>query len=1633
VTTFTTSTYGAVPGGYFTWTNSVEKYLRLDASLGLVGDTNYAYDPITGNVSWEENYTCYGMSCTLYRDIYYTYITNLSPSVWILNTVSERYTSGSNGAISRQQYGYGGNLPGAGSPSTTKPDLSRVVYPNGSQTIDTKYVYDIYGNVKETRQFKDYGVAGSPPSGAYLSYFTYYETTFYTYPTISDPPLLPATVTNYDALGQPVIVTDPNGNQTRTTYDGLGRVTSVVYPGYSWSQPNVQYTYPTPSGDPLAVAAPFAVKMEILDETLDPDDYRSAWQIMDGLGRVIQTQSPYEGSGNANLVLTDTAYNSRGMVQDGGLPRTLFISNPVGAYQPPTWGSVPHTTTAYDALGRTISVTYPDGSAESLSYAGLRTTAIDRNNHKKVQENDSLGRLIKVEEYTGNSAGTYALYATTNYTYDERDLLKTVTDAAGNQTTLTYDGFGRKIEMTDPDMGHWYYQYNVFGNLTRQTDALGQRICMYYDSLNRLTGKHYRTDDNCPTNPTYNVTYGYDAGTNGWGRRTSMSDTSSSSSTSWSYNALGQAIDETHTIEGTPYNIHMNQIDAFSRPLSQTIPSNGGTETLTYSYNAMGALLGLSGTDPYVSQIHYDAGGQVTDQLLGNGLIQQSCYSTTTLRLISLRTYDDSLQSCTVATPANASLNLSYAYQPNGNISHITDYTRSETLGYSYDELDRLLSGGDLENRAYTYDPIGNITSQSSAVQNNPGTHGLAAWWTLNESSGTRNDSYGANHLTDYNTVGSTTGKKSNAADFEKDTLEYLGKTSTTQLQMSTSDIYVGAWIKAEGTLVGNPNVISKLGNTPEFNLRLLSSGQVQFIVRDSSGLNYTIASSTTNISSGQWYYVEGWTDKVNRTVYVNVNNGIPGSATWTVNENRDAAGTTALTLGARDLSGVMGEYWDGLIDEAVYYKRMLTPGERAWLYNQGNGRTYTEVSPTPTDPSTTSLAAWWRLNETSGTRNDSYSSNHLTDYNTVGSATGKQSNATDFEKDNLEYLSKTSTTQLQMSTSDIYVGAWIKAEDTMVGNPNVLSKLGNTPEFNLRVQPSGTVQFIVRDSSGLNYTIASSTTAITYGQWYYVEGWTDKANRTVYVNVNNGVPGSATWAVTENRNGAGNTPLTLGARELSGAMGEYWDGLIDEAVYYKRALTPGERAWLYNAGSGRTYTDLSSPSSSGTTYTYGDSAHKHAVTAVGSDTYSYDANGNMTCRVEGTTTYKQDYNNENLLSAVHKMNGTCASGTVLETTSFVYDGDGNLVKKINPDGTKTIYVGGLYEVDKNASDVVTRTVTYYPAGGAMRINITGGSNSVYYILKDHLGSASVITDSSGNIVGENRYYPYGETRFTSGTIDTDKLFTGQRDVGLGIYHYGARFYSPRVGTFLSPDTIVPRATNPQAWNRYSYVFANPLKYTDPTGHVVADDNDGGCFPCTQYPIPSPQPEPEPEDDDGNDPCQYYWGSSFDYCEDGELKIHGESASIPNLYGYYMTPDSYSTTFYLNGNEAKNLTQILLSGCVSSCTNSYKHFLEELMSIGAGNLPYHVGDFFEIVGLSQLSKSSSQEAFGAVLSEVSSGETETFSPVAVYVDSNYSVFEGNENPLYYVSIIEVNGQAHRGSTSVIESIQDVIVYTILNH
>jgi len=57
------------------------------------------------------------------------------------------------------------------------------------------------------------------------------------------------------------------------------------------------------------------------------------------------------------------------------------------------------------------------------------------------------------------------------------------------------------------------------------------------------------------------------------------------------------------------------------------------------------------------------------------------------------------------------------------------------------------------------------------------------------------------------------------------------------------------------------------------------------------------------------------------------------------------------------------------------------------------------------------------------------------------------------------------------------------------------------------------------------------------------------------------------------------------------------------------------------------------------------------------------------------------------------------------------------------------------------------------------------------------------------------------------------------------LYYYGARYYDPEIGRFISPDSIVQDYTNPQTLNRYSYCINNPLIYVDPSGHFFIIDD----------------------------------------------------------------------------------------------------------------------------------------------------------------------------------------------------------------
>ena len=109
----------------------------------------------------------------------------------------------------------------------------------------------------------------------------------------------------------------------------------------------------------------------------------------------------------------------------------------------------------------------------------------------------------------------------------------------------------------------------------------------------------------------------------------------------------------------------------------------------------------------------------------------------------------------------------------------------------------------------------------------------------------------------------------------------------------------------------------------------------------------------------------------------------------------------------------------------------------------------------------------------------------------------------------------------------------------------------------------------------------------------------------------------------------------------------------------------------------------------------------------------------------------------------------------------------------------------------------------------------------VYYYHADHLGSASWITNKSGTPIEYIHYMPYGELWYNwqASAYNERFKFTGkERDTETGYDYFGARFYSPILLLWLSPDPLANKYPN---ISPYAYCAWNPIKFIDPDGNRI--------------------------------------------------------------------------------------------------------------------------------------------------------------------------------------------------------------------
>ena len=214
-------------------------------------------------------------------------------------------------------------------------------------------------------------------------------------------------------------------------------------------------------------------------------------------------------------------------------------------------------------------------------------------------------------------------------------------------------------------------------------------------------------------------------------------------------------------------------------------------------------------------------------------------------------------------------------------------------------------------------------------------TDGLIAYWKFDESGGTRDDQKGPNDLADHNTVTQAAGKVGNAGKFTSANSEYLSIADNADLSAGDIDFTIAAWVYFD-SVSGERDLVSKYDDAVTANREYHLTAAAPYLVFGVyGGSTYHEAKKNVSLSTGVWYFVVGWHDSVANTVNTQVNNGTPASVSHTAGVNNT---TESFLIGAKaDLANPH----DGRIDEVGFWKRVLTTQERADLYNNGTGTTY--------------------------------------------------------------------------------------------------------------------------------------------------------------------------------------------------------------------------------------------------------------------------------------------------------------------------------------------------------------------------------------------------------------------------------------------------------------------------------------------------------------------------------------------------------------------------------------------------------------------------------------------------------------------------------------------------------------------
>ena len=505
----------------------------------------------------------------------------------------------------------------------------------------------------------------------------------------------------YDLLGRPTQKNNPDGGQSTTSYNDV---------------PPVSVTSTTKINSTTNLVSTI---------------------IKDGLSRATQSQLASDPQGTD---YTDTTYDALG--------RLGTVSNPYRSCATDPTSSCGTTTYAYDALNRTKSVTYADGSVATTVYCGPSTLATDPSTRWRRSRTDALGRLVEVDEPNSPTAAVNANGCpgsdpiwVTSYTLDAIGNLTNVLQNGSHARTFTYNSLSQLLTSSNPEVGTITYSYDANGNVLTKKDARIITTTYGYDALNReLTRTYSNGDLSVTTTYDQSACLGLTACQN-IGHRTSATDAGGSEA--WAYqvdkpNSRSVHADQrTNKASSTNITFTVTSYFDLAGNLTQLQYPHASGRVVNYTYDAADRpISAIDNTNGFKYATGWQSGSPPGCSATAvcytpQGAIYGISFGpTSTFTGFNItNTYNNRLMPLEfkASSTAGNAIDITYNYVDpvkGGNAGHVFSVTNnlnvSRSQSFTYDQVNRITSAGTNATTGaycwgyqYSYDAWGNLLAQA--------------------------------------------------------------------------------------------------------------------------------------------------------------------------------------------------------------------------------------------------------------------------------------------------------------------------------------------------------------------------------------------------------------------------------------------------------------------------------------------------------------------------------------------------------------------------------------------------------------------------------------------------------------------------------------------------------------------------------------------------------------------------------------------------------------------------------------------------------------------------------------------------------------------------------------------------------